>query len=111
MPREKMAWRLAQERCAAMSEKRSSTMTLKNRAYATSEESPITSHSFCSTEFRRGAGFGRNKTIPTTLAVAAADHAAQTPTCTQSLTHSTNTKYDIDVMPNDPTIEGAKDGE
>jgi hypothetical protein len=32
MPREKMVWRLAQERCAAISEKRNSTMTLKKRA-------------------------------------------------------------------------------
>ena len=39
MPREKMARRLAQERDAALSEKRSSAMTLKNRACATSEES------------------------------------------------------------------------
>ena len=32
MPCERMARRLAKERCAAISEKRSSTMTLKNRA-------------------------------------------------------------------------------
>ena len=39
MPRGRMARRLAQERDAALSEKRSRMMTLKRRAYATSEES------------------------------------------------------------------------
>ncbi len=66
MPCERMAPRLAKERCAALSEKRSSTMTLKNRAYATSEESPSTARPFIHSvalEFRLGAGCERNHTL------------------------------------------------